>query len=149
MKRIMIVDDDPGIRECLGEAMNRYGYLPVPHADGASALSRLASGERIDAAIVDLIMPGMDGLEFLVRARMIAPDLPCIVLSGDISIEHYLKVKQLGVVEYLTKPFRIKELGKVLLSAIDTCAAGGVSGEVVFQSGEDACGTETAAWSAT
>jgi len=129
MKNILIIDDDPGIRECLGDAVNRYGYRPVPHADGASALSLLASGEPIDAAIVDLIMPGMDGLEFLVRAKLLAPDLPCIVLSGDRSMEDYLKAKQLGVVEYLTKPFRIRELGKTLMTAVNKCVAGSVPGE--------------------
>jgi CheY-like chemotaxis protein len=136
MKSILIIDDDSGIRECLGDAVNRCGYRPVPYADGASALSLLASGEHIDAAIVDLIMPGMDGFEFLAHAHGIAPQLPCIVLSGDISIEHYLKAMQLGAIEYLSKPFRIRDLGRVLISVTNKCATSSVPGKELFQRGE-------------
>jgi len=148
MKSILILDDEADFRECLGEVVKRYGYRPVPHADGASALSLLASGEPIDAAIVDLIMPGMDGLEFLDRARRIAPYLPCIVLSGDSSIEHYLKAIQLGAVEYLNKPVRIGELRKVILSAINKSAEGSAPGKEPFQRRDEGSWTEKAPWSA-
>ena len=148
MKSIMIIDDDPGIRVCIGEAVNRCGYRPVAHADGASALALLASGERIDAAIVDLKMPGMDGFEFLARARRIAPGLPCIVLSNDGSIEDYLKVMQLGAVEYLNKPFRIGELGKILMTAINKSAEASATGEELFQRRGDGQWAENAPWSA-
>ena len=147
MKSILIVDDDQEFRDCLGEVVNRCGYRPVSHADGASALSLLASGERIDAAIVDLIMPGMDGFEFLARARRIAPDLPCIMLSGNGSIEDYLKVMQLGAVEYLNKPFRIGELGKILLSAINKSASESAPGDVLFQWKAARNGTDKTLWS--
>jgi two-component system response regulator (stage 0 sporulation protein F) len=105
--------------------MNRYGYRSLLYADGEAALSPLASGVPIDAAIIDLIMPGMSGLEFLVRARWIAPHLPCIVLSGYSSTEQYLKAMQLGATEYLNKPVRIRELGKVVASVLEKNLSGG------------------------
>lgn len=130
MKTIMVIDDDPGCRELLGEAMSRYGYRPLLYADGAAALSPLASGEPVDAAIVDLIMPGMGGLEFLARARRITPHLPCIVISGYGSTEQYLKAMQCGATEYLHKPLRIRDLERAVAAALNASRPGSPASEL-------------------
>lgn len=117
MKTILFVDDDEGVRMSFEEILRRFGYEVISCVDGSSALSMIHSGSRIDLAIIDMIMPGMNGLEVIEGIRRARPYLPCILLTGNATVETYVKAMNLGIYEYLNKPIRKKELGAVVTSA--------------------------------
>jgi CheY-like chemotaxis protein len=82
-KRVLIVDDDEAVRTSLSTVLTARGYLTIEAEDGATALSYLREpAEAIDAVVLDMQMPGMNGREVLVALRMIHPDLPVIMASG-------------------------------------------------------------------
>lgn len=118
MKTILFVDDDESVRMSFEEILRRFGHEVLSCADGSSALSMIHAGPRIDLAIIDMVMPGMNGLEVIEGIRRARPDLPCIMLTGNATVEAYVKARSLGIYEYLNKPIRKKELGAVVTSAL-------------------------------
>jgi len=117
-KRILIVDDDAGALECVHEILTRHGYEAVSFTDTSAALDMVASGISLDLAIIDLILPEMNGLELHARIRQMRPGLPCIMVTGYGSVESYLNAINNGVFEYLNKPFRSRELKTVVAAAL-------------------------------
>lgn len=80
---MLVVDDEEGIRLATGEVLRRSGFTVVKAEDGFEALRRLRENPGgFAAAIVDLMMPGMNGYKLIPQLRRIAPDLPLIVASG-------------------------------------------------------------------
>jgi CheY-like chemotaxis protein len=80
--RILIVDDEPGVREVLGRLLAREGYECLEAADGPQALT-LIRHERLDAVLLDLRMPGLGGMEVLRQAQVLHPDLPIVVVTSN------------------------------------------------------------------
>jgi excisionase family DNA binding protein len=106
---VLVVDDDPAVRELLSRALTTAGYLVDLAVDGASALVRL--GEKAyDLMITDLKMPGQDGLSVIREARRTAPALPVIVITGYSTEAAAIEAINLGVAGYLTKPFRLPRI---------------------------------------
>ena len=122
-KKILLVDDDPGVLECLHEILSRQGYEPASCSNASSALALVSSGAPFALAIIDLILPDMNGLECHARIKQLRPDLPCIVATGHCSVESYLTALSNGVFEYLNKPFRSRELQAVVGAAIGKAAS--------------------------
>lgn len=120
MKTILLVDDEPEILKSLGEILNRFGYDVIARTGGQSALSVVSDGAKIDLVITDYRMPGMDGLEFLNALRQKNSTVPVIVLTAYGAVESYLKSLSLGVFEYINKPIKAKELGRIVQAAIDS-----------------------------
>jgi excisionase family DNA binding protein len=104
--RVLVVDDEPSIRELLFKALALAEYEVDVSADGPSALERMRL-TPYDLLIVDLRMPGMDGLSVVREARRLQADLRVLVITGYSSESSAIDALNLGVVGYLTKPFRI------------------------------------------
>ncbi len=109
MAVILVVDDEPGIREMLRVVLAGDGHRVVTAASGPAALEKL-SVEAADLLVTDLAMPDMDGLELLRRASAVAPDTPAIVITAFGSKETAIEAMRHGAVNYLEKPFDVEEL---------------------------------------
>jgi two-component system, OmpR family, response regulator len=106
--KILIVDDDPQIREVLTIALNRAGYATLSASDGAGAL-RSAARDAPDLMILDVGLPELDGLEVCRRLRATS-DLPVLFLTArDDEVDRILGL-ELGADDYVTKPFSPREL---------------------------------------
>jgi len=109
LERIALVDDEENIRETVGFALEREGYAVQTYADGAEAWAGLESALP-DLAILDVLMPRMDGLELCRRLRSRSETLPLIFLtSRDEEFDRVLGL-ELGADDYLCKPFSMREL---------------------------------------
>ncbi len=109
MALILVVDDEPGIREMLRAALARDGHRVTAASSGEEALARLRD-EGCDLLLTDLAMPGMDGVELLRRVQEIAPEVPSIVITAYGSKETAIEAMRHGAVNYLEKPFDIEEM---------------------------------------
>ena len=123
MKTVLLVDDEVENLKCLSEILSRFGYQVIAKSDAMSALSVVGSGEHVDLIISDYRMPAMDGLDFVLQVRRIMPLVPVIMLTGYGAVETYLKSLSLGVYEYVNKPVKVKELGRIISAALDSVPA--------------------------
>ena len=105
MYRIMIVDDDVSISDMLYEALTGEGYTVNRAYSGTEALM-LLSQTRFDLILLDLMLPGLTGEELLPRIK----DIPVIVVSAKADISNKVGLLMGGAVDYITKPFNIREL---------------------------------------
>ncbi len=109
MALILVVDDEPGIREMLRAALAADGHRVDTAGSGEEALS-VVGEQGYDLLLTDLAMPGIDGVELLRRVRRVAPDLPSIVITAYGSKETAIEAMRHGAVNYLEKPFNIEEM---------------------------------------
>lgn len=107
--RILIVDDEATLRDSITVGLTNEQYEPVAVADGYKAIEKIEQ-EDWDLALVDLKMPGMDGMEVLTRIRERKPDIPVIIITGYGTVESAVQAMKLGAVDYLMKPFTMDEL---------------------------------------
>jgi two-component system KDP operon response regulator KdpE len=115
--RILIVDDEPPIRRFLRTALSAQGYRVDEAADGEGALDFL-SHTPADLVILDLGLPGMDGLDVLRRLRAIGNLTPVIVLSSRDDEAGKVAALDLGADDYISKPFGVEELSARLRAAL-------------------------------
>jgi DNA-binding NtrC family response regulator len=120
MKTILLVDDEIEILKSLGEILTRFGYQVIAKQAAQEALSSVKDGVHIDLVITDYRMPGMDGLEFLNALRQMDPSVPVIMLTAYGAVESYLKSLSLGVFEYVNKPIKAKDLGRIVQAALNS-----------------------------
>ena len=107
MAKILIVDDDPAIREILRAYLSHEGYELSEAADGVSAL---ALAPAADLVVLDLMLPEMDGLEVARHLRRDLPDLPILMLTARGEEEERVRGFEEGADDYVTKPFSPREL---------------------------------------
>jgi excisionase family DNA binding protein len=108
---VLVVDDEVSIRELLVKTLSLAEYAVDTADDGSAALSRLRdSAHTCDLAIVDLKMPGMDGLMLIRQIKQLRPDLPVIIITGYSTEVSAIEAVNLGVSGYLTKPFRVPQV---------------------------------------
>jgi two-component system, NtrC family, nitrogen regulation response regulator NtrX len=100
---ILIVDDEPNILTSLRRALEVEGYRALTAASGSQALERL-SREGPDLALLDVVMPEMDGLELLRRLKEQQPELPVLMMSGNATIDTAVKATKLGAFDFVEKP---------------------------------------------
>ena len=103
-KTVLIIDDDPDNRILLSRFVTEWGYRAETAAEGKTGLAKLRDINP-SLVLLDLIMPGMDGLQFLKSARELRPELAVIVISGVDDEEIAKRAMTLGAVDYLVKPF--------------------------------------------
>jgi two-component system NtrC family response regulator len=113
MAAILIVDDDSAMRDALSEAARDLGYEVHLAASGAEAMS-LLDGQAIDAVLLDLRMPGMDGIEVLKRLRSQPNPPPVTVLTAHATATNTIEAMRLGAFDHLTKPIGREEVSRVL-----------------------------------
>jgi two-component system response regulator MprA len=105
----LIVDDEPAVRSALDRALRLDGYEVQMAADGAQALDRIAD-TRQDAVVLDVAMPGIDGLEVCRRMRDAGDRTPVLMLTARDAIDDRVAGLDAGADDYLVKPFALKEL---------------------------------------
>jgi two-component system response regulator MprA len=108
--KILVVDDERAVRDSLRRALELEGYEIELAADGNEALSRLESSEEPDAIILDVLMPGVDGLEVCRRLRSAGSTLPVLMLTARTEVEDRVAGLDAGADDYVTKPFALEEL---------------------------------------
>ncbi len=109
MTRVLIVDDEPAVRSALDRALRLDGYDVVLAADGREALDRVAE-MRHDAVVLDVAMPGIDGLEGCRRLRDAGDRTPVLMLTARDAVDDRVAGLDAGADDYLVKPFALREL---------------------------------------
>lgn len=109
--KILVVDDDPNIRELIVETLGDDKYSPIEARDGKEAL-QICESERPDIVVLDVMMPDLDGLEVCLRLRgeALTSHIPIILLTAKGMLEDKIKGMETGADDYLTKPFDPLEL---------------------------------------
>src|SRR4026207_2526244 len=118
---ILVVDDEEIMREILETLLTRGGYdgsLAAPAAGGAVGPG-LARGLPCDAAIVDIMMPGLDGIATLDELKRIDEDLNVIIITAYASVESAIAAMKTGAFDYITKPFKNEEVLVVVRNAME------------------------------
>jgi two-component system, OmpR family, response regulator MprA len=108
--KILVVDDERAVRESLRRALELEGYEIELAADGREALYRLEGDAEPDAMILDVLMPGVDGLEVCRRLRGSGSKLPVLMLTARAEVENRVEGLDAGADDYVTKPFALDEL---------------------------------------
>ena len=116
---ILVVDDEPIMQEILGDFLREEGYSIDIAGSGEEGVE-LAQKSSYDCAIVDLMMPGIDGIETMQKLREIDTSLPVIMVTAFASVESAVEAMKRGAFEYITKPFKNDEVLVVLQKAIRT-----------------------------
>ncbi len=114
---ILIVDDDIVVRDSLGKWFESEGFQ-VSIAPGAAAALEMLASRRFDLALVDIKMPGVDGIELQAKLREIDPTMPVIIMTGFASVETAVRALKNGAYDYITKPFDPDELVHLVNKAI-------------------------------
>jgi len=108
--KILVVDDERAVRDSLRRALELEGYAVELAADGEEALERLGVNGDPDAVILDVLMPGTDGLEVCRRIRRDGNRVPVLMLTARDEVENRVAGLDAGADDYVTKPFALEEL---------------------------------------
>jgi two-component system, OmpR family, response regulator MprA len=108
--KILVVDDERAVRESLRRALELEGYEIELAEDGREALERLEAESQPDVLVLDVLMPGVDGLEVCRRLRRAGSRLPVLMLTARDAVENRVAGLDAGADDYLTKPFALEEL---------------------------------------
>lgn len=107
--RLLVVDDEPAVRDALARALRLEGYEIELAADGREALAALAE-RPADAVVLDVLMPGLDGLEVCRRLRASGDRTPVLMLTARVDVSDRVAGLDAGADDYLPKPFALDEL---------------------------------------
>jgi DNA-binding response OmpR family regulator len=116
--RILVVDDEAMPRMTITRALNLMGYKADEAASGAEALSKLAA-RFYDLVLLDLRMPGVDGVEVMRQASQLCPDTLVIVLTAHATSESAIAAVRFGAIDYLLKPYSLRDTEAAIARALD------------------------------
>jgi DNA-binding NtrC family response regulator len=116
--RILIVDDEMVVRDSLGKWFGAEGYQIRTVASAREALQSLQAGDY-DIALIDIKMPGRDGMELQIRLRELDPEMPLIIMTGYASVETAVQALKHGAYDYITKPFDPDEFVHLVSKALE------------------------------
>lgn len=122
-KRILIVDDEANLRRILQVAFEKTGYQAFVAEDVNAALKFLADNS-VDCILTDVTMPGRTGYELMQEVKAKDPDLPVVIMTAYGTIPQAVQAIRDGAFEYITKPFDLAPLKKVIASAVESRASG-------------------------
>ena len=111
--RILIIDDEPAVREILTELLASQGYSAVACADGQSGLALLQK-ESFDLVVTDLAMPGLSGWDVARAVKLRTPNMPVVMVTASADQIHPGKARASGVDFVIPKPFRFEEVAKTV-----------------------------------
>jgi two-component system, OmpR family, response regulator MprA len=129
--KILVVDDERAVRESLRRALELEGYEIELAGDGGEALSTLEDDEQPDAVILDVLMPGVDGLEVCRRMRASGNAVPVLMLTARDEVENRVAGLDAGADDYVTKPFALEELLARVRALLRRTGTGDGGGEVL------------------
>ncbi|HVF91880.1 MAG TPA: response regulator [Blastocatellia bacterium] len=115
---LLIAEDDSTSRRILCEALAKDGYRILDVGDGTAALD-IIEREHIDVLLTDVVMPGMNGIELLERARLVQPNFRAIIMSGNSTPEAVIGAFRNQACDFLSKPFGVDELRTAVRSALE------------------------------
>jgi len=115
---ILVVDDEPGLRDFLEIMLNKQGYGVETAVDGVDAMEKVQNS-NFDLVVTDMQMPRMNGIEFLREIKQREPDLTVIIITAYASHQSAIEAMKLGAYDYITKPFKIDEIKLVIQKALD------------------------------
>ncbi|RKY01318.1 hypothetical protein DRP77_09870 [Candidatus Poribacteria bacterium] len=110
MFRVLLVEDDPEVRNVFKEALRMKGYEVVECSSAEEAWELLERGERFDLVVTDVLMPGMDGIELLRRIKTRFPGMGVVVITGHGSVEQAVEAMKAGASDYIQKPVDLNRL---------------------------------------
>lgn len=113
-QRILVVDDEQGIRDGIKVSLEQLGYSVETAESGERALYQFKKNPGISFVISDYKMPGMDGFDVLKEIKKQSPDTPVVLMTGFGSIHHAVEAMQMGADDYLAKPFSMTDLEKII-----------------------------------
>lgn len=116
--KIIVIDDEPGMREFLEIMLQKDGYIVETASDGPEALDKI-DNTLFDLAITDIQMPVMNGIEVLKKINEKSPDTTVIMITAYASHETAIEAMKLGAYDYITKPFKIDEIKLVIKKSLD------------------------------
>jgi two-component system, OmpR family, response regulator MprA len=108
--KILVVDDERAVRDSLRRALELQGYEVELASDGAEALARLAENSQPDAVVLDILMPGIDGLEVCRQIRRRGSSVPVLMLTARDAVGDRVEGLDAGADDYVVKPFALEEL---------------------------------------
>jgi len=114
--KILLVDDEKDFLDVMSERIEARG-MEVTTADSAQKALEQVESEGFDAIILDLMMPGMDGLETLKAIKEKNPDIQVILLTGHATVEKGIEAMKLGALDFVEKPANLDKLTKVIKKA--------------------------------
>ena len=115
---IHLIDDEPIIHDVLGQLLQSEGYQVEVSTSGEEALSKLPH-QKFDLTLLDLLMPGMDGLEVLREIKRLEPEAVVIIITAYASVESALTAMKMGAYDYIQKPFKNDELLMTISRALE------------------------------
>jgi len=116
--RILVVDDEAIVRESLTAWLREDGFAAYAAEDGPTALEKVKA-EDWNILMVDLIMPGMNGMEVLEEVKKIKPETAVLIITAYPSIDTAVKAMKVGAYDYIVKPFNPEEVGLVVRKILD------------------------------
>ena len=116
--KILIVDDEEIMRSSLGDWLREDGYEVLAVEDGFKAIEQVKK-EEWDLALVDLKMPGIDGIEVLKRVSKIRPDLPVVIVTAYATVDTAVMTMKEGATDYIVKPFDPEEISLVIKKIVE------------------------------
>jgi len=116
-EKILVVDDEPGVRSVLQRMLAQAGYEAVTADNGAEALDRVSLGE-VNLILLDIKMPDISGMEVLAKITAEYPDVAVIMVTAVIDIQVAVEALKLGAYDYITKPFNRDEVIQKVRKAI-------------------------------
>ena len=116
--RVLVIDDDPGVRDYMEALVARQGYEVFAAADGEEALRNLSISQP-DLITLDVVLPGMDGLQTLDKLKQLLPDVPVVMLSGHGQARNIVEAMRRGASDFLRKPFEVEELELAFQKALE------------------------------
>ncbi len=121
---ILIVDDEPGVRTALSGVLRDEGYAVEAVSSGEACLERVTRGP-VDLIVLDVWLPGMDGLATLARLRERQVDVQVVLISGHGNIESAVRAIKMGAFDFVEKPLSLDKTVLVVRNALRAAGAGG------------------------
>jgi two-component system nitrogen regulation response regulator NtrX len=119
VSRVLVVDDEESIRRSLAGLLSDEGFDVATASEGGAALREIAGRDGADLVLLDIAMPGRDGIEILEELRATRPELPVVMMTGHGTIETAVRATKLGAFDFIEKPLSVDKLLLTIQHALD------------------------------